>query len=67
MADMEATANEVVLLESRAEAAENERDEALAQLRATTPRPQQKWEELVALVGEQGACGWVRWARVVVS
>ena len=54
MADLESTANEVVQLESRAEAAENERDEALAQLRATTPRPSRSWDELQALAGEQG-------------
>ncbi|KAL4448019.1 hypothetical protein ABPG75_005238 [Micractinium tetrahymenae] len=54
LADLEAAANEVVLLESRAEAAENERDEALAQLRATTPRPAASWDELAAVVGEPG-------------
>ena len=56
MADLESAANEVVQLESRAEAAENERDAALDQLRAATPRPQRSWDELQALVGEQG--GW---------
>ena len=54
MADLESAANEVVQLESRAETAENERDEALDQLRAATPRPQRSWDELQALVGEQG-------------
>lgn len=45
----------MVLLESRAEAAEGERDEALEQLRAATPRPPQSWGELLELVGEAGA------------
>lgn len=55
MADLEHTANEVVLLESRAEAAlQHERDEAVEALRATTPRPQHSWDDLTALVGEQG-------------
>ena len=47
----------MVLLESRAEAAEGERDEALEQLRAATPRPQQSWGSLLELVGEAGAAG----------
>lgn len=55
VADLEAAAGEVVLLESRAEAAEGERDEALEQLRAATPRPQQSWGALLELVGEAGA------------
>lgn len=55
VADLEAAAGEVVLLESRAEAAEGERDEALEQLRAATPRPPQSWGELLELVGEAGA------------
>ncbi|KAI7835772.1 hypothetical protein COHA_010350 [Chlorella ohadii] len=54
VADFEAAAGEVVLLESRAEAAEGERDEALEQLRAATPRPQQSWGSLLELVGEAG-------------
>ena len=54
LADLEAAANEVVHLESRAEAAEGERDEALAQLRCATPRPQHSWAQLQQLVGEQG-------------
>lgn len=54
LADLEAATNEAVLLESRAETAENERDEALAQLRATTPRPPLEWEDLAGVVGEPG-------------
>lgn len=57
VADLEAAAGEVVLLESRAEAAEGERDEALEQLRAATPRPQHSWGALLELVGEAGAGG----------
>ena len=49
LADLEAAANEVVHLESRAEAAEGERDEALAQLRCATPRPQHSWAQLQQL------------------
>ncbi|KAI3438406.1 hypothetical protein D9Q98_000838 [Chlorella vulgaris] len=54
MASLEAAANEAVQLESRAEAAENERDEAVEELRCCTPRPQLSWDSLAALVGEQG-------------
>lgn len=54
MAGLECAANEVVELESRAEAAEAERDEAAEQLRAATPRPGANWEELRGLVGEPG-------------
>ena len=55
IADLEAAAAGMVLLESRAEAAEGERDDALEQLRAATPRPQQSWGELAELLGEAGA------------
>ncbi|KAL4444954.1 hypothetical protein ABPG77_004004 [Micractinium sp. CCAP 211/92] len=58
LADLEAATNEAVLLESRAETAENERDEALAQLRATTPRPPLEWEDLAAVVGEPGVASF---------
>ncbi len=59
MADLESTADEVVQLESRAEAAENERDEAVGQLRVSTPRPRENWDALMDLVGEQGGAGRV--------
>ena len=65
MADLESTADEVVQLESRAEAAENERDEAAARLRVSTPRPQQNWDALLELVGKQGEGGVGRRGDVV--
>ena len=39
IAQLEAVADEAVALESRAEAAENERDDALEKARLFTPRP----------------------------
>lgn len=55
VADLEAAADEAVHLESRAEAAENERDEALDRLRCATPRPPPSWDQLRELVGDAGA------------
>lgn len=65
MASLEAAANEAVQLESRAEAAENERDEAVEELRCCTPRPQLSWDSLAALVGEQGASAGARYWQLL--
>jgi hypothetical protein len=54
MGDMESAAEEAVALESRAEAAEGERDEALERLRCCTPRPPRGCAALQGEVGQEG-------------
>lgn len=54
MADLETVAGDVVELECRVEAAEQERDDALERLALSTPRPDSSWSKLLSKVGEPG-------------
>ena len=54
VAELECACDEIVDLESRAEMAENERDELAAQVRCLTPRPGPNAGDFLGRLGEQG-------------
>ena len=56
---MEAIADEVVNLESRLEAAEEERDTAVQKARVFTPRPEPSLDSSLVELNEQAA-GWLQ-------
>jgi hypothetical protein len=55
IAELEAVADEAVALESRAEAAENERDDALEKARVFTPRPTPSFERVEPALNEEAS------------
>ena len=54
IAELECACDEIVDLESRAEMAENERDELATQVRCLTPRPGPNAADFLGRLGKQG-------------